>query len=146
MQVISLAPLLTILVPYLPDSTDVFGSDFFKDSDPKSGLGGWGDPTKDFSVTDGAFSDFVLAYPNPHILRRNFSIQPWSYVGDLDGFNTYPETYANTTFTREVISGLINGFVGDFVGFQADFEKAQAAHGTSSCLYKGIAHQTLIQN
>ena len=93
-------------------------------------MGGWGDPNKDFSVTDGAFSDFMVAYPNPHILRRNFSIQPWSYLGDLNGFNTYPETYANTSFTPDVMDAMINGYVGDFVGFQADFEKAQGAHGS----------------
>ncbi|KAL5536597.1 hypothetical protein ACEPAF_420 [Sanghuangporus sanghuang] len=119
------------------DSTDVFDSDFFKDSDPTSGLGGWGDPSKDFSVTDGAFSDFMVAYPNPHILRRNFSVQPWSYVGDLNGFNTYPETYANTTFTPDVISAMINGYVGDYVGFQADFEKSQGAHAAVHLMMEG---------
>ncbi|KAL5492742.1 hypothetical protein ACEPAI_4189 [Sanghuangporus weigelae] len=119
------------------DSTDVFDSDFFKDSDPTSGLGGWGDPSKDFSVTDGAFSDFMVAYPNPHILRRNFSVQPWSYVGDLNGFNTYPETYANATFTPDVISAMINGYIGDYVGFQADFEKAQGAHAAVHLMMEG---------
>ena len=94
-----------------------------------SGIGGWSDSTKDFSVTDGAFNDFMVAYPNPHILRRSFSLQPWADLGDLNGFNPYPDMYANATFTPEMIDGLINGYVGDFVGFQADFEKTQGAHG-----------------
>lgn len=118
------------LASCIADSGGVFDSDFFKDADPESGLGGWGDSTKDFSVTDGAFSDFMNAYPNPHILRRNFSLQPWADLGDLSGFNPYPDEYANATFTYEAISELINGFVGDFVGFQKLFEQTQGAHGT----------------
>ena len=112
------------------DSADVLDSDFFKDSDPESGLGGWGDASLDYSVTTGAFSTFQISYPNPHILRRNFSLQPWADLGSLDGFNPYPLTYANSTFTYKNISRLINDFVGDYVGFQKLFEQTQGAHGT----------------
>jgi len=35
------------------DAPDVYGSTFFKDLDPESGLGGWGDPANDFQVPTG---------------------------------------------------------------------------------------------
>ncbi|EJD00118.1 Di-copper centre-containing protein [Fomitiporia mediterranea MF3/22] len=114
------------------DSADVFDSDFFKGSGPASGIGGWSEPSKDFSVTGGVFSDSMIAYPNSHILRRIFSLQPWK---DLNGFNRYPLEYANATFMPDAMRALVDGHVEDFVGFQADFEKTQGAHGTSFLLF-----------
>src|SRR6266849_5731145 len=56
------------------DAPNFYESSFWKDSDPKSGLGGWGDPNADYSVPDGAFHTLPLSYPLPHIIRRNFSL------------------------------------------------------------------------
>src|SRR5580658_2330148 len=56
------------------DAPDFYESSFWKDSDPNSGLGGWGNPNADFSVPDGGFSGFHLSYPSPHTLRRNFTL------------------------------------------------------------------------
>ena len=114
----------------ITDSADVFDSDFFKDSEPESGLGGWGDASLDYSVTTGAFSTFQISYPNPHILRRNFSLQPWADFGNPGGLNPHPLIYANSSFTYEKISTLINGFVGDYAGFQKRFEHLEGAHGS----------------
>lgn len=105
------------------DSGNFFSSAFFEDADPKSGLGGWGDPTNDYQVPDGGFSDFRISYPAPHTLRRNFTLQP--YLGALASMSPFfldPRKYANTSFTPEEVSKLVNGFVGDFKSFQAYFE------------------------
>ena len=95
-------------------------------------MGGWGDPSKDFSVTDGAFSNFSLSYPSPHILRRNFTLQPyqtWANFGPLRSFVRNPDKYINETFTPNKIDELINGYVGDFEGFVKDFQDFHGAHG-----------------
>jgi len=105
---------------YIPDAPDVYGSSFFKDFDPKSGLGGWGDPARDFAVPNGGFSDFRLSYPSSHIVRRNFTLQP--YLGSTSGFVPNPEVLANDTFSKAEVSKMVEGFEGDFKGFQAYFE------------------------
>ncbi|ETW77359.1 hypothetical protein HETIRDRAFT_326548 [Heterobasidion irregulare TC 32-1] len=113
------------------DSGNFFSSAFFEDTDPKSGLGGWGDPTNDYQVPDGGFSDFRISYPAPHTLRRNFTLQP--YLGapaSMSPFFIDPGKYANTSFTPEEVSKLVNGFVGDFKSFQAYFEAFEGAHGS----------------
>jgi tyrosinase len=98
----------------------------FKDSNPVSGLGGWGDPANDVRVPDGAFSNrsnFRLTYPSPHTLRRNWTIQPFLNF-PLVGFMSDADEHldANATFTPAERDKLVNGFVGDFVGFQKYFE------------------------
>jgi tyrosinase len=108
------------------DSADVHGSAFFKDSDPTSGLGGWGNPANDFKVPDGAFgntSDFRLTYPSPHTLRRNFTLQPLLNF-PLPGFLTAADEQldGNATFTPAERDKLVNGFIGDYRGFQKYFE------------------------
>jgi tyrosinase len=113
------------LITFL-DSKDVFGSVMFKDSNPVSGLGGWGDPSNDVRVPDGAFSNkssFRLTYPSPHTLRRNWTMQPFLNF-PLAGFMTDADEHldANATFTPAERDKLVNGFVGDFVGFQKYFE------------------------
>ncbi|THH18895.1 hypothetical protein EW146_g2182 [Bondarzewia mesenterica] len=112
------------------DSSDFYNSDFWKDSDPKSGLGGWGDPANDFQVPDGGFRDLYLSYPSPHTLRRNFTLQPYLDVPPvLSGFFPDPAKFANTSFTPAEVFKLINGFAGDYRGFQAYFESFEGAHG-----------------
>lgn len=110
------------------DAPDFYNSPMFSDCNPQSGLGGWGDPSTDFTVTTGAFSGssgYISAYPVPHALRRNFTLQPWL------GFtsNTYPqELQANSTFTQEEVAKMVQGFRGDFKGFQTYVEALGGAH------------------
>ncbi|KAI0056310.1 Di-copper centre-containing protein [Artomyces pyxidatus] len=114
------------------DSSDVFSSDFFKDADPVSGLGGWGDPNTDFRVPDGGFHAMPLSYPSPHTVRRNFTAQP---------FNTptapEPLKYANTSITPAEVSKLVNGWVGDYRGFQQYFEQFEGAHSAVHLMMGG---------
>ncbi|KAF9525718.1 hypothetical protein CPB83DRAFT_896760 [Crepidotus variabilis] len=58
---------------HVPDLENVF---FWSDSDPESGLGGWGNPDADIQVEGGGFARFKLAYPSPHNLRRHFRVRP----------------------------------------------------------------------
>lgn len=97
----------------------------FQDSNTKSGMGGWGSSTNDFQITDGGFHDFVISYPVPHVVRRNFTLQP--FLNNPNVLITDPEKYANDSFTPSEINQLINGFVGDFVGFQQYFEAAEVS-------------------
>ena len=101
------------------DAPHFFESSFWKDSDPVSGLGGWGDPLADFSVSDGGFSALHLSYPSPHILRRNFTLRPF----DLPAvFFTEPQKEANSTFLASKIESIIESPAGDYRQFQAVFE------------------------
>lgn len=58
------------------DASDVYGSSFFAGNSSTSGLGGWGDPTNDYQVPSGAFSNLHLSYPSTTV-RRNFALQRW---------------------------------------------------------------------
>jgi len=107
---------------YLVDASPNFpNATIFNDS-PTSGLGGWGDPADDYHVTTGALADsFKLAYPVPHGLRRNYTAK--YYITDAFGDGTYvPTDDLWTLFTPASRDALVNGFVGDFEGFQALFE------------------------
>lgn len=104
----------------------------FQESDPRSGLGGWGDPSTDYSVTDGAFTDFQLAYPSPHILRRNFTLQPFLDFASLEIFPE-PAQMANESITITKISNLIANYTGDFKGFQKEFEATEVRCGVRQC-------------
>ncbi|KAJ7069537.1 Di-copper centre-containing protein [Mycena amicta] len=128
---------------WVQDSKDVFHSTMFTDSDPKSGLGGWGDIANDIQVPNGGFSNtssFKLTYPSPHTLRRNFNLQPFlGFDVALPGFVTASEaqTDANATFTPAERNKLVNGFVGDYKGFQAYFEGFVGAHGAVHLMMGG---------
>ncbi|KAJ7182211.1 Di-copper centre-containing protein [Mycena crocata] len=126
---------------WVQDSGGVFTSDMFDDSDPESGLGGWGDPANDVRVPDGAFSNtssFRLSYPSPHPLRRNFTLQPFLNF-PLAGFlsEADEELYANATFTPAERDKMVNGFVGDFKGFQKYFEGFNGSHGAVHLMMGG---------
>jgi len=108
------------------DAGDVYGSTFFEDHDPKSGLGGWGDPSHDFEVPTGGFSKFHLSYPSAHTLRRNFTLRP--YAGGNSPFVPDPDVMANISFTKAEVHKMINGFENDFKGFQTYFEGFTGAH------------------
>jgi len=110
------------------DAHDIYNSPMFSDCNPQSGFGGWGDPFNDFTVTSGAFSSsssFRLAYPVPHALRRNFTLQPW--LGSPPG--AYPQDLqANVSLTRKEVMTMVHGFRGDFKGFQAYVEGFAGSH------------------
>lgn len=101
------------------DAPDFFESSFWKDSDPESGLGGWGDPNRDFSVADGGFSEFHLSYPSSHILRRNFTLRPFDVPNP---FFTDPQKEGNATFTVSAIEVACETSASDFKGFQEVLE------------------------
>jgi tyrosinase len=105
------------------DAPDFYESSFWSDSNPESGLGGWGNPNVDFEVPDGGFSSLHLSYPSPHTLRRNFTLQPFgSFDPALDIFFTQPLKEANSSFLAPVIEQLLETPAGDYKGFQEAFE------------------------
>lgn len=102
-----------------PDAPDFEHSDFWNDSDPKSGLGGWGNPDSNAEVQDGAFAGFKLAYPYPHVLRRRFRPRPWLNTLWGSMFHIDPLRMVNESFTRAEVDRIVNSYVGDYRGFQA---------------------------
>lgn len=106
------------------DAPDFYHGSIF-DSNPTSGLGGWGNPDDDYQITTGGFSgdDFVLAYPSPHKIRRNFTLQPFLGLTVPPGAPPFKTSeMINVTFTEENNNFMLDSFVGDFEGFQAYFE------------------------
>ena len=101
------------------DAPDFFESSFWKDSDPLSGLGGWGNPNADFSVSDGGFDEFHISYPSSHILRRNFTLHPFDAPFPLF---TDPLKEGNVSFLEPVIEAALETSAGDYKGFQEALE------------------------
>lgn len=106
------------------DAPDFYESSFWKDSDPKSGLGGWGDPNADYDVRDGGFSELCLSYPSPHTLRRNFTLRPYDFPSPL--FSD-PTLEANASFSSAAIETVLAAAAGDFKGFQVSLEAFQVS-------------------
>lgn len=104
------------------DAPDFYESSFWKDSDPKSGLGGWGDPNADFSVPDGGFNKFHISYPSPHTLRRNFTLLAFDSSFLPAQFFPEPLKEANASFSASAIETLLETSAGDYRDFQAAFE------------------------
>lgn len=107
-----------------PDAHDVYNSNFFDNS--SSGLGGWGDPNNDYQISTGGFKDVIRAYPNPHHIRRNFTLNPSGnpafispFAGDPTAPPFPPGLQINATMTKQNVDLLVNGFEGDFIGFQS---------------------------
>ena len=96
---------------FMADASNFQNSTFW-DPDTTSGVGGWGDPDDDDQITDGAFADgFVVSYPSPHRVRRRYTpTNPRS-----------PDVLLANEFTPESQVAMVNGFQGDFIGFQARF-------------------------
>ena len=113
--------LANVLLRLVDASPDFFNSTIF-DKSPKSGFGGWGSPADDYQITTGAFADeFVPVYPVPHKVRRNYTAR--SLGGDIfgDGTPAAPNPFW-TYFTPASVKALVRGHIGDFRGFQAEFE------------------------
>ena len=100
----------------------MYNSSFFADTDPTSGIGGWGNPAADFEVQEGALAGFRVEYPYPHLLRRNFTLRPYS---------DDRQRMANSTFTREKIAKLVESYTGDYRGFQIDLESMRTVRSLS---------------
>nr|GAT58376.1 di-copper centre-containing protein [Mycena chlorophos] len=113
------------------DAKNVAKSPLFTNFDKETGLGGWGDPANDYAVHTGAFSNtsgFKFAYPSPHTLRRNLTMQP--FLGNTV-FLTDPAQralYVNETFTPAQVHKMVNGFVGDYKGLQTYIEGFNGTH------------------
>ena len=118
LQVFCYPDILSCLI----DASPNFPNATIFNSSPRSGFGGWGDPAQDYHITTGALADsFKLAYPVPHGLRRNYTAK--YYFTDPFGDGTFvPTDDLWTLFTPASRDALVNGFVGDFQGFQALFE------------------------
>ena len=108
------------------DASNFEGSAFW-DPNTTSGVGGWGDPDNDYQITDGALADLYHAYPVPHRIRRNYTAN----------FPNSPDEPLTEEFTPESQEAIVNGFEGDFIGFQAQIESGShgAIHfGVNACV------------
>ena len=101
------------------DAPNFYESSFWKDSDPVSGLGGWGDPNADFSVPDGGFNKLHLSYPTPHTVHRNFTLLESKLSAPTV---TDPLKEANSSFSVSAIEAILETPSGDYKGFQVAFE------------------------
>jgi tyrosinase len=116
------------------DAPDFYESSFWKDSDPVSGLGGWGDPNADFSVPDGGFRNFHISYPSPHIVRRNFTLLSFNLPFPLA---TDKQKIGNTSFTASVIDAILETAAGDYKGFQVPLEAPEGPHSGVHAMVAG---------
>ncbi|KAF9647450.1 Di-copper centre-containing protein [Thelephora ganbajun] len=110
------------------DAADVYHSTIFSDSN-FDGLGSWGDPDNDFQISTGGFKDIRVAYPVPHNIRRNYTLQP--FLAGLSGFGSLsvdPLLMINTTFTKTVVDFTVNSFTGDYINFQTHLENIGRPH------------------
>ena len=70
-----------------------------------------------------------LAHHVPHVLRRNFTLQPFLPFAGVPVF-TNTTQYANESFTPERVRALVEETPpGDFVGFQFAMEEPQVSEG-----------------
>jgi tyrosinase len=104
------------------DAHNIYESSFW-DSDPVSGLGGWGDPKNDIQISDGGLSDFIISYPVPHHIRRNFTEQVWANIPSP--LITAPLAIGNESFTADVIESILEIPPGDYEVFQKTLEAIQ---------------------
>jgi len=98
------------------DAPDFYNSSFWKDSDPKCGLGGWGDPNADYSVPDGGFHTLPLSYPLPHTIRRNFTLVSVPFPGGAQPAS--PMINDPSNFSASVIESILKISPGDYKQFQ----------------------------
>ena len=106
------------------DAPDFYESSFWKDSDPVSGLGGWGDPNADFRVPDGGFHKIPLSYPVPHTVRRNFTLLSFD-LPPPNPLHLDKLKLGNTSFTTSVVEAILGTPAGDFKEFQKALEAPQ---------------------
>jgi len=123
------------VMPYWDWSRDAasFNTSSMWDADPTAGLGGFGDPKNDYYVTNGGFAKMKVAYPIKRAIRRQYNPFPylaWYWV-------PRPTEGAAVGLQKSYVDAAINGFEGDFVGFQNATEKAQAFHANVHMIMGG---------
>lgn len=95
------------------------------------GVGSWGDPQNDFQIFTGAFQDIEVAYPVPHHIRRNFTLQPFlggvSFPG-APSIAVDPTLMINVTFSAANVNFTVNSFTGDYISFQTYLENVGGPH------------------
>lgn len=106
------------------DAPNFYESSFWKDSNPESGLGGWGVPNADYRVPDGGFHTLPLSYPSPHTVRRNFT-RVLPLASGVSGTGTVN----SESISASVIEAILNISPGDYKQFQTVVEKP----GVSTC-------------
>ena len=109
------------------DAADLYHSTIWSDS-AYDGLGSWGDPQNDFQISTGGFKDIQVAYPVPHHIRRNFTLQPFARGLVIPGHPVDPLLLINTTFTQAVVDATVDSFTGDYVGLQTHLEGVPYPH------------------
>jgi len=121
------------------DSGDLFASPLW-DADSESGLGlTAGNFSDDLQLDTGGFSNLTLAYPVPHVLRRNVTDRPylvigrpWPDAGDDPAFDGFTVDFQATKWiTPEYLEGMVGNksFFGDLSAFQKVFENWNGPHG-----------------
>ncbi|KAG9083148.1 hypothetical protein FRC06_004681 [Ceratobasidium sp. 370] len=123
------------VMPYWDWSQDTasFNTSAMWDPDPTSGLGTFGDPNNDYYVKNGGFANLTVAYPIPRPIRRQYTPYPylaWWWV-------PRPQEAAVATIGTSFVDAAINGFDGNFIGFQNATEKAQAFHANIHMIMGG---------
>lgn len=112
------AEILSCLVDASPDFAN---ATIFNDS-LTSGFGGWGNPADDHQITTGAFADdFEVVYPVPHRIRRSYTAGSSHPDPFGDGTPPAPDPLWNY-ITPASQEALVQGYAGDFEGFQTQFE------------------------
>jgi len=108
------------------DAPDFEHATIFSNSTDE-GLGYWGDPDNDYQIFTGGFENITVAYPVPHNIRRNFTLQPFlnTPTGALPVDSLY---MVNTSFTASNVNFTISSFNGDFVSFQTYVESIAGPH------------------
>ncbi|TFL01229.1 Di-copper centre-containing protein [Pterulicium gracile] len=117
------------------DAADTEHSPIF-DSDPHSGLGGWGNPEDDYQINDGALGDAIFNYPVPHRLRRRYTLQAF-LTKNGSPFYTNPSINVNETYTQAEVDKVRYGFRGDFHGMQSYLEAFQGMHSAVHNVIQG---------
>ncbi|CAE6450660.1 unnamed protein product [Rhizoctonia solani] len=123
------------VMPYWDWSKDTasFNTSAMWDSDPVSGLGGFGDPNNDYYLKDGGFQNMKVSYPIKRGIRRQYTPYPylaWWWV-------PRPQEAAVVGMQKSFVDAAINGYEGDFMGFQNATEKAQAFHANVHMIMGG---------
>jgi tyrosinase len=109
------------------ESSDFQNGTFWKDNNPTWGLGGFGDPSKNYTLTTGGFANWPVVYPYPHHLRRQYTAQPFNFPFFPASVRALVPTY---TFTPTEMNYMTTNFTGNFTNFQHYFEKLWGAHGS----------------
>jgi hypothetical protein len=71
----------------------------------------------------------IVSYPNPHHIRRNFTLYPLEDPNLRAAFPGDPpaDFMINTTMTKQNVDFIVNSFEGDFFGFQTYFAALQVS-------------------